>query len=298
MHDYFSDHLGSHGVVENATGSACEQDVDYYPYGGEESENCTTPVAQNYKFTGKERDTESGLDNFGARYNASNLGRFMTPDWAAKPVTVPYAKFGDPQTLNLYAYTENGPVNRVDADGHNFIDPGGPAIFPYGSDVPFPEQPPSQELQKPIIVPPIIVDVNDVVDDVKSNLRLLRKWWRRSILDKWKQRIAAHQAPPQKPSNLQVLQDINNLMMGVWCCRYSNTTGKSALATDITTDLTPEEFGANLEAEGYTKSQNGDTTQYTKGDMTYSVYPKSGSTGGPTAQGIEDGKTIVKIRLQ
>ena len=42
----------------------------------------------------------------------------MTPDWAAKPTTVPYAKFGDPQTLNLYAYVENGPVNRVDADGH------------------------------------------------------------------------------------------------------------------------------------------------------------------------------------
>ncbi len=33
-----------------------------------------------YKFTGKERDTESGLDNFGKRYNASSLGRFMTPD--------------------------------------------------------------------------------------------------------------------------------------------------------------------------------------------------------------------------
>src|SRR5450755_4537505 len=32
------------------------------------------------KFTGKERDTESGLDNFGKRYNASSLGRFMSPD--------------------------------------------------------------------------------------------------------------------------------------------------------------------------------------------------------------------------
>jgi hypothetical protein len=42
----------------------------------------------------------------------------MTPDWAEKPTNVPYATFGDPQTLNLYAYVENEPINRVDADGH------------------------------------------------------------------------------------------------------------------------------------------------------------------------------------
>ncbi len=42
-----------------------------------------------YKFTGKERDAESGLDYFGARYYASSMGRFMSPDpsglLAAKP---------------------------------------------------------------------------------------------------------------------------------------------------------------------------------------------------------------------
>ena len=74
-------------------------------------------------FTGKERDAESGLDNFGARYNASSLGRFMTPDWAAKPTTVPYASFGDPQTLNLYTYVENAPLNRIDPDGHILCGP-------------------------------------------------------------------------------------------------------------------------------------------------------------------------------
>ena len=118
VHYYFSDHLGSHSVVENATGSACEQDTDYYPYGGQEHDFCTTPVPQNYKFNGKERDTESGLDNFGARYDASNLGRFMTPDWAAKPIAVPYANFGNPQSLNLYSYVENNPTTFGDPDGH------------------------------------------------------------------------------------------------------------------------------------------------------------------------------------
>src|SRR5258708_39821409 len=48
----------------------------------------------------------------------------MTPDWAAKPTSVPYAEFGDPQSLNLYSYVRNSPAVRVDADGH-FDDPFG-----------------------------------------------------------------------------------------------------------------------------------------------------------------------------
>ena len=71
-----------------------------------------------HKFTGKERDSESNLDMFGARYYSSSLGRFMTPDWATKPISVPYADFGDRQTLNLYGYVRNNPLSKADADGH------------------------------------------------------------------------------------------------------------------------------------------------------------------------------------
>jgi RHS repeat-associated protein len=67
---------------------------------------------------GKERDTESGNDYFGARYYASNMSRFLSPDWSAKAESVPYAKLDDPQTLNLYAYVGNNPLSRVDPDGH------------------------------------------------------------------------------------------------------------------------------------------------------------------------------------
>jgi RHS repeat-associated protein len=114
-HFYIADHLGSASVVTNNVG-AIQNESDYFPYGGEMAITNSDP--NHYKFTGKERDSESGLDNFGARYDSSSLGRFMTPDWDAKPVTVPYASFGDPQTLNLYGYVENAPLNRIDADGH------------------------------------------------------------------------------------------------------------------------------------------------------------------------------------
>jgi RHS repeat-associated protein len=68
--------------------------------------------------TGKERVAESGLDMFGARYYSSPFGRFMTPDWEAKPTNVPYANFGNPQSLNLYSYVENNPTTTGDPDGH------------------------------------------------------------------------------------------------------------------------------------------------------------------------------------
>jgi hypothetical protein len=49
------------------------------------------------------------------------MGRFMSPDWAAKVSPVPYATFNDPQSLNLYSYVRNNPLSRVDADGHSTL---------------------------------------------------------------------------------------------------------------------------------------------------------------------------------
>ena len=71
--------------------------------------------------TGKQRDTESNLDNFGARYNSSSLGRFMSPDAlepsnASKIVLNQFVT--DPQAWNKYAYSLDNPVTYKDQDGH------------------------------------------------------------------------------------------------------------------------------------------------------------------------------------
>jgi RHS repeat-associated protein len=76
------------------------------------------------RYTGKERDTESGNDYFGARYYNSATGRFLSPDWSAKVQPVPYAKLGNPQTLNLYAYVGNNPLSRTDPTGHYVVSCG------------------------------------------------------------------------------------------------------------------------------------------------------------------------------
>jgi RHS repeat-associated protein len=104
-----ADHLGSSRVVTNATGTVCYE-ADFYPYGGERA--VTTTCAQNYKFTGKERDAETGNDNFGARYYPNNLGRFLTPD----PLMAS-GRASNPQSWNRYAYTLNNPLRFIDPNG-------------------------------------------------------------------------------------------------------------------------------------------------------------------------------------
>jgi RHS repeat-associated protein len=89
VHYYLSDHLGSTTMVVSAAG-AIENESDYYPWGGE-LKISATDTGNHYKFTGKERDSETGLDYMLARYYSNPLSRFLTPDWAAKPITVPYA---------------------------------------------------------------------------------------------------------------------------------------------------------------------------------------------------------------
>jgi RHS repeat-associated protein len=108
---YFSDHLGSASAVTSSAGTITAES-DYFPYGGE------IVVAggdtNHYKFTGKERDSESGLDNFGKRYYASSMGRFSSTDPG------PYI-WRDPQTLNRYTYTRNNPLRYVDPTGMYFV---------------------------------------------------------------------------------------------------------------------------------------------------------------------------------
>jgi RHS repeat-associated protein len=79
------------------------------------------PDATEHHFTGKERDSESGNDYFGARYYASSMGRWLSPDWSAKEEPVPYAKLDNPQSLNLYQYVLNNPLIAADDDGHEII---------------------------------------------------------------------------------------------------------------------------------------------------------------------------------
>jgi RHS repeat-associated protein len=104
-------------MVVSAAG-AIENESDYYPWGGE-LKITAADAGNHYKFTGKERDAESGLDYFGARYYGNAFGRFLTPDWGAYPSPIPYSDLQDPQSFNRYSYVRNAPTSSVDPDGHD-----------------------------------------------------------------------------------------------------------------------------------------------------------------------------------
>jgi RHS repeat-associated protein len=116
---FFSDHLGTNRIVTNATGGVVE-DSDFYPFGGERV--VLDGLNNNYKFTGHERDGESGLDYMVARHYAFTLGRFLQPD-------LPFAdqRPANPQTWNLFPYARNNPLYFVDPTGRGTNPWSGPS---------------------------------------------------------------------------------------------------------------------------------------------------------------------------
>jgi RHS repeat-associated protein len=108
------DPLGTKRVQASASGKM-ETNCTSMPFGDSDSRftlgQVTSPT--EYLFTGKERDAESELDYFPARYYGSSLGRFMSPD----PSGLYMADPGNPQQLNLYAYVGNNPLRFTDPLG-------------------------------------------------------------------------------------------------------------------------------------------------------------------------------------
>jgi RHS repeat-associated protein len=112
---YFADQLSSARILAGDSGTPVD-DSDFYPFGGQRVISAST--GNTFKFTGKERDSESGFDDFGARYYSSALGRFISADWSETPAAIPYADLSRPQSLNLNSYVLNNPINSRDANGH------------------------------------------------------------------------------------------------------------------------------------------------------------------------------------
>jgi len=106
------DALGSVRALTNDHGEVVR--YDYLPFGEEER---LESFANDFKFAGKERDRETGLDYSVTTYYASRLGRFTSPTSRCRrqPLT-------DPQQWNAYAYARGNPLRYTQPDGRQFVD--------------------------------------------------------------------------------------------------------------------------------------------------------------------------------
>jgi len=106
---YLHDNLGGiQSVLDDKGNVVCTN--DYLPYGEERNGDCMNKDEEDYGFTGKEKDEETGLMYYGARYYDPVIGRFTSMDpWEGD--------LKDPQTLNKYSYARNNPIFFIDPTG-------------------------------------------------------------------------------------------------------------------------------------------------------------------------------------
>jgi RHS repeat-associated protein len=99
---HLGDHLGSSNVVVDSGGSMVNRE-EFTPYG---ETSFGSFARKRYRFTGKERDEESGLNYHGARYYAPSLVRWLSSD-----------PTGINDGVNTYSYVQNRPTTLSDPGG-------------------------------------------------------------------------------------------------------------------------------------------------------------------------------------
>ncbi len=120
---YHTDHLGSSSVITDVNGILVQETASY-PFGHPRNDfiaDPNNPFRADYKFTGKEKDKETGLMYYEARYYEPVTGRFVSVD----PVAEEPAEWllTKPQLTNVCSYTGNNPLKYIDLEGKNGNDP-------------------------------------------------------------------------------------------------------------------------------------------------------------------------------
>lgn len=113
VHYHHPDRLGTKLITNNVDTTTQQQTT--LPFGTVLDSETTSGIANitNRRFTSYDRSSTTGLDYAVNRFYDPRQGRFTQVD----PLGMAAASLADPQTLNMYSYVGNDPVNRVDPDG-------------------------------------------------------------------------------------------------------------------------------------------------------------------------------------
>ena len=110
LYYYHADHLGSATWITDSVGNPA-QFLQYLPYGEIWRNQQRMGYDERFKYSGKERDEETGYDYFGARHYTSAFSGWLSPD----PLMDKYP------SISPYAYCSWNPLKYVDPDGKEKI---------------------------------------------------------------------------------------------------------------------------------------------------------------------------------
>ena len=122
---YHPDHLGSANFLTDDQGRLVET-TEFYPFGVERYSQRPGALKSEYRYTGKERDEDTGLTYYGARYYDSLVGRFINPDPLYTELDGLSSEglqgvLSDPQKFSLYSYALNNPFKYTDPTGLDVV---------------------------------------------------------------------------------------------------------------------------------------------------------------------------------
>ncbi len=232
------------------------------------------------------------------------MGRFMSPD---EPLM--YQEKGNPQSWNLYAYVRNNPLNAVDPDGHDcvYLNNSGNGVESIDHNSSSGECNANGGRWANGTVENaswVQTDPNSDTVHIFSHYKdVVGQTWAGpgwSHGDKYADMISPEQIQQREEREIENWTILAFVLPhpGAAFTDIEDVTTAGSRYKNIRAYLTPEEFGQNLENNGYTKGVTKDgTTTYTKAGKQYTIYARARSTGGPSAQVKVNGEVVAKIRL-
>jgi RHS repeat-associated protein len=307
---YHLDVLGSVRAVTDASGALVRRH-DYLAFGEDvasDEPQALPALAKQQRFTGKERDFETYLDYFGARYYRNVWGRFTTVD----PDHVGGNIF-DPQSWNAYAYARNNPLRFIDPFGTDYIlalDDYDPVRLSNNEFIRLQMNPGAGYRFNGVFIQQLRDGVWVTIGRYYNALsvfagdtgRLADRWLRESLTDMAASTAIAATGGLAAGAFGSGLAATSTLGLDATSITgIANVTAKGARMANYAVNLSARAFQSNLMRSGYKIIQqgvgpNGPFTVLAQGEKTYTIYTAS-STGGPTALVRVAGQTVSKIRL-
>lgn len=215
----YDNHLGS-ACLELDDHAAVVSYEEYYPYGSTayQAVDSGIEVRKRYRYIGKERDEETGLYYYGARYYIPWLARWASPEEMVDPRTEP----------NSYLYTGGQPISRTDPDGRSWREFGAGLLVGAGTAI---------LIAAAVAAAPITIPASIAVAAVAAGVTVTAA----TVVQSARQRDLLNRPISREQADFQAGSALGGLLVGAGSGPISNAMSSTARAAS---SLVPEFAGA------------------------------------------------------